>query len=144
MKRGQVSTEFMIILSVILVILIFISVVMFDVNVIARNFGDISSGRYWSTADVGVLGMDLNGTVGNVSVINNLDYSVEVVGLTFDSVDVLITPLSLDSGESGIVMIDYDMGGEKYFEVNVGFDLVDSTGKEFGFVGARKYSGVVE
>jgi hypothetical protein len=102
-KKGQVSTEFVVILSLVLVIAVVVVVVGIGIPrdlFMSQNRQDNFA---WYNAPLGIRTFVANNTHGTIAVANNMRESVNITGLWLNEKSYSITSLYLESGMWGYV-----------------------------------------
>lgn len=132
-KTSQASSEFLIILSVIIIITI-ISVAVINPSSIF-NFSEKSSRDYWAKAPIS-LRVSVNDSKTKLTIQNNLRAPINVTNIYLGRTNVSITPTLIDSGElthlySDVIVLDgtyqvnvtYLLGGLSYYFIGNNVDL---------------------
>jgi len=104
MRRGQTSTEYLIILAVVVVIALIVISVLGGIPGIGRSTGERASAAYWSNADVGISAYSVADDSSNDDVTlvirNNLRNAITVTSITLDSTVITSTSTTLATGGS--------------------------------------------
>ncbi|MFC2154645.1 hypothetical protein ACFLRC_04120 [Candidatus Altiarchaeota archaeon] len=146
-SHGQASTEYLVILAVVIVVALVVVAVLGGFIDIGRSSSDAAAKTYWRGADIGVLDWVIVGGTGDDTMVfrNNLDYTIEITDVSVGGNAEDITDITLKPGESSASTEDfYDSGTQNStytLEVIVTYTNVDHsiTGKTF--TGVRNIVG---
>jgi hypothetical protein len=102
MRRAQTSTEFIVLLAVILGLVVLVVSITDSFPDIGANFEDRQHRTFWELQDIGILNYEFNSQGGKLFLINNLQDTVTITAITFDeSYESFV--YSLDPGETILV-----------------------------------------
>ena len=141
LKRGQSSTEYLIILAVVIIIALIVIGVLGGIPGIGKTSAGRASAAYWSSADVAITdyAVDAGGDSNFMGLRNNLRNTITVTNVNLGGTDLITTDQSINSGESRNMTINnhIDCGdaGDSY-SYGVTINYVDSgTGASYAFTG---------
>jgi hypothetical protein len=124
--KSQVSAEWIILLSIVLVIVIVAVSSLSGIGSIGTNYRIRQEQRFWENADVGINSVSFNSSNGRISLINNLAYPMMVVNVSINDFvennSIIIYP-----GQSGLINSTYALNlsfGEPYV-LRFGFEFVN-------------------
>lgn len=108
MSKGQVSTEYLVILAVVLVIALVVVFLVSQGSSVGAGVTETQSKNYWaSQTPLAITGYKMSGTTLNVEIRNQDSSDVTITELDVDSVSKTITPASplLTPGQSQTVNV---------------------------------------
>lgn len=127
-KRAQTSTEFIIIVAIILVILIFGASVVLDLPSISYNLKQSSVNRHLSSGDIGIIAYYFNSTSGVMTLKNNLD---DIINLTvFVESSEVYSGLVLNPSEQEKISFSHSLEVLEYYSLDVVFEYVNLVNSE--------------
>ncbi len=154
MDKGQLSTEYLVILAVVVIVALIVVTVLGGFIDIGAGAGVQASKSYWRGADIGLLNwkVALAGSSSYFTVRNNLDYTIQITSFTVDGVTVIgggggMVSLTLNPGQSRTVNQDISTcaagsAGSPYAAaVSVIYTDVDHTIADLKFDGVKKIEG---
>ncbi|MFW5746334.1 MAG: hypothetical protein ACOCWQ_02155 [Nanoarchaeota archaeon] len=99
MQKAQTSTEYLVVLAVVLILVIVITVLLIDAGVVHLPAHRQLSRSHLASYDVGILQHAISSSGATLRLLNNLPYAVQVTGVSFDGVSASFPelPLVLDS-----------------------------------------------
>jgi uncharacterized protein (UPF0333 family) len=140
-KRGQTSTEYIIILAVVIIIALIIVGALGGIPGIGRSSSSRATAAYWGSADVALTdyAVDDDGAKNVFKVRNNLRNQITLTNFKLDATNVITTDQTINPGETRNMTIDAnldcgDVGDSYSYEVEIQY--TDSgTGNTFTFTG---------
>jgi len=81
-RKGQASTEYLVILAVVIIVALVVVAVLGGFIDIGRGAGEQASKSYWRTADIGLVDWTIAGTSGTFVIRNNQDYQVRLTNIS--------------------------------------------------------------
>lgn len=140
-KKAQTSTEYIIILAVVIIIALIVVGVLGGIPGIGKTSAGRASAAYWSTADVAItaFAFDAGGDSNVIKIRNNLRNQITVTNVNIGGTDVITTDQTVVSGETKSLSIDThkDCGSAgDGFSYDVIITYTDSgTGASYTFTG---------
>jgi hypothetical protein len=141
-RKGQASTEYLVILAVVIIIALVVVAVLGGFIDIGTGATQQSAKAYWRTADIGIVDWSQNTTTFTAVVRNNQDYKVSLTKMnvsgTADTTAVTLTPGATASKN---IAIACTAGSSYSYTVAFTYDNLDYsiTGKTF--TGTQKVVG---
>ena len=140
-KKGQSSTEYLIILAVVIIIALIVVGVLGGIPGVGKSAGSRSSAAYWSSTDVAITdyAADAGGDSNTLKIRNNLRNEITVTNVAFGSTNIVTTDQTVVSGETKNMTVDshIDCGDAgDGFSYDVTLTYTDSgTGASYAFTG---------
>jgi hypothetical protein len=102
MRKGQASTEYLIILAVVIVIALIVIGVMGGIPGIGTAGQSRTSASYWATADVGIISHSVTTGTDTATIIvrNNIPNQIQITALTLDGSAMDPVPSTLAPGST--------------------------------------------
>lgn len=100
MRKAQTATEYLIILSVVIIIALIVVSVMGGIPGIGGTSKTRTSQAYWSTAKIAITSFTVSPTSTTLYIRNNNMESITINSIYLDSTDLEIAPRTLATGES--------------------------------------------
>ena len=140
-KKGQSSTEYLIILAVVIIIALIVVGVLGGIPGVGKSASSRSSAAYWSSTDVAIpdFAVDEGGDSNFMRIRNNLKNSIIITNVELGGTTIITSDQTINSGESKNMTLDnhVDCGsaGDGY-----SYDLVltytdSGTGASYAFTG---------
>lgn len=140
--KGQASTEYLVILAVVIIIALVVVAVLGGFIDIGTGASQQSSKAYWRTADVGIVDWSQTNTTFTAVVRNNQDYRISIKNITVGSASDA-TPVTLSPGStaSKSVTIACTAGSSYSYTVSFIYDNLDYSITDKTFTGTQKVVG---
>jgi hypothetical protein len=129
MRKGQTSTEYLIILAVTIIIaLVAVSVLGGFPTLFTSQSGEMLSEAYWGSAKLSITHHRIAGTVGRFVFMNKMRYPIEIVAINLDNIGLI---------EASEIIIP--SGGSQLIEQNTGFTC-STTGDKYAYKVTLNYT----
>ncbi len=147
-NRGQLSTEYLVILAVVVIVALIVVTVLGGFIDIGGGASSQASRAYWRGADIGILNWKVSptGTDSDFVLRNNLDYTIEVTEMTVGGETVISgsgDTVTLPPGNSQTVSADIDActSGAYSLAVSITYDDVQHGITDLKFDGVKNLEG---
>ncbi len=145
-KRGQTSTEYLIILAVVVIIALIVVGILSGFPSIGRGTSAKASAAYWASAPIGILSYDLSDTAASNSLIimNNLPVEIMITLIRIGGVNDNIADTTFQPGEKKTVRLttfECEADESYSYEIVIRYDNRDTTETDLEFTGDVKLEG---
>jgi hypothetical protein len=140
--KGQASTEYLVILAVVIIIALAVVAVLGGFINIGTGASQQSADLYWRTAEIGLVDWSQSASTLTAVVKNNQDYRIKITSMTVNAVTNSTTITLIPGSTSSVGFgIDCTSGSSYSYDVSFVYDNLDYniTGKTF--TGAQKIVG---
>ena len=143
MRRGQASTEYLVILAVVIIIALVVVAVLGGFIDVGTSASQQSSKAYWRTADMGILDWTQSGNDFKAVIRNNQDYRINVNNVTVggELADVASAVLTPGATTSVNATISCTAGSSYAHEIVFNYDNLDYNIDDKKFTGTQKLVG---
>ncbi|MDO8339994.1 MAG: hypothetical protein Q7T16_05035 [Candidatus Burarchaeum sp.] len=147
--RGQAATEYLIILSVVVIIALIVVGVLGAFPAISGTVTRQQSEAYWQNAEIGIMpNYRLSGSTAELTVKNNKGFAIRLTGIKFDGRgDVAGSAVLLSPGSSVDMMVQGILlctAGQQFgHAVSIMYED-QVTGRQFTFTGATQLTGTCQ
>ncbi|MFH1403728.1 MAG: hypothetical protein ABIH11_05605 [Candidatus Altiarchaeota archaeon] len=149
--RGQLSTEYLVILAVVVVIALIVVTVLGGFIDIGSGAGSKASKAYWRGADIGILNWRMSSTGDSrFTLRNNMDYSIKMDSMTVEgnqvsgAVDKIIEPGATINVNGDMTALCVKAGDTYSVGIVFQFDDKDHSIDDLTFKGLKKLEGSCE
>lgn len=145
MKKGQISTEYLVIMAVILVIALVVVYLMSQSTGVATSTLETQSQAYWKTASpLAITGFSASGTTLTLAVLNTAPETITLTQLSGSGVTTFSTATPFPPGNTQVIratLTSSCSSGSRYSVDNV--TLTYSQGSIIGktFIGQKSFTG---
>lgn len=140
--KAQTSTEFIVILAIVLVIIIAGISITSDLSPISYNLKKLEYRRYWKISDIGINAFVFNGSHGKMSFLNNMEDTIEMTSVVLDEEIVFSGHRRLSKGDSVILNFSKTVKSSYDLNISVNYYSVED-GKLYSFIGEAPLIGDV-
>ena len=145
-NRGQLSTEYLVILAVVVIIALIVVTVLSGFIDIGGGASAQASRAYWRGADIGLVNWKISksGTDSEFVVRNNLDYSIKITEMKVGGADIIAGDnVTIVPGKTSTVAQDINVcsGGSYSLPVSVTYDDVQHSINGLKFDGVKNLEG---
>jgi uncharacterized protein (UPF0333 family) len=146
-EKGQLSTEYLVILAVVVVIALIVVTVLGGFVDIGGGASSQASKAYWRSADIALVNWKVSpsGTASDFVIRNNLDYSIKITSMTVGTTNIVSgSNVTLSAGKTSTITATaaFCTSGNAYsLPVTVTYDDVQHGITGMQFQGVKNLEG---